>query len=319
MTTMIAEGQQTEFIQLKLNEYRKQQHSLNDIVVSSYLCKQERILQLPIVKDINTLIFQYYNYSFSTNSKELKRILSKGQIFYKYVGKRRRKPQDRNIKVYFGRYGKPTEIHWGATPGEIYFDDIKYIASGLWTKVFQSRKDDLAQEAHLCFSIVGKHRILDLKAETKEIAEFWVNSLRILLGHDQTLSDRLYKEGWESMMESENDVKHRNTVNNTQDELFKMIFHTTVKKLRDDGTLKDEHDVTQSLDINALYNKALKENISWRQWRSWVRNEIMDHFQIKDADNNAYYGTALTTNIGGNLSHMHQNETTADSEECIIM
>ena len=56
----------------------------------------------------------------------------------------------------------------------------------------------LKDEIDSCFSIVSKSRVINLKAYQKETAEFWVHALRLLLGHDKALSDKLSKEGLES-------------------------------------------------------------------------------------------------------------------------
>ena len=90
-----------EFIEMKLNE-NKERESLNQkLVVTSYLSQQDRILKLQMIEDINTLIFGYYRHSFWTNvdAKYVRSVLSTGQLFLKYTGKRRRKPQDRIIRV----------------------------------------------------------------------------------------------------------------------------------------------------------------------------------------------------------------------------
>lgn len=103
-----------------------------------------------------------------------------GQLFLKYTGTRRRKPQDRIVKVAFNENG-PQDISWGS--GEKRRIDVSQIQSVLWglkTPAFEARKDQL--DADLCFSIVADSVTLDLAATTKQTAELWVRGLRQMLG-----------------------------------------------------------------------------------------------------------------------------------------
>merc|ERR1712228_81438 len=113
--------------------------------------------------------------------KNFDKIAATGQLFLKYTGKRRRKPQDRIVKVSFNNNYKPKQISWGSDSRHIDFSEILYIAWGHWTPVFEARKDQLKKE--LCFSVVGKQQILDVQAQSKEMAELWVKGLRKLIGH----------------------------------------------------------------------------------------------------------------------------------------
>merc|ERR1712176_538378 len=128
--------------------------------------------------------------------KNFDKIAATGQLFLKYTGKRRRKPQDRIVKVSFDNKYKPKQISWGSGSRHIDFGEILYIAWGHWTPVFEARKDSLDKK--LCFSVVGKQQILDVQAQSKEMAELWVKGLRKLIGHSDSESDKKAKEGLES-------------------------------------------------------------------------------------------------------------------------
>ena len=90
------------------------------------------------------------NDSYGDNAVSLKdqlrqfdKIAATGQLFLKYTGKRRRKPQDRIVKVSFDNKYKPKQISWGSGSRHIEFNEIMYIAWGHWTPAFQARKDQL--------------------------------------------------------------------------------------------------------------------------------------------------------------------------------
>merc|ERR1712087_403901 len=128
--------------------------------------------------------------------KNFDKIAATGQLFLKYTGKRRRKPQDRIVKVSFDNKYKPKQISWGSGSRHIDFSEIMYIAWGHWTPVFEARKDQL--DSKLCFSVVGKQQILDVQAQSKEMAELWVKGLRKLIGHSDEKSEKLAKQAMES-------------------------------------------------------------------------------------------------------------------------
>merc|ERR1712228_621444 len=72
--------------------------------------------------------------------KNFDKIAATGQLFLKYTGKRRRKPQDRIVKVSFDNKYKPKQISWGSGSRHIDFNEILYIAWGHWTPVFEARR-----------------------------------------------------------------------------------------------------------------------------------------------------------------------------------
>jgi hypothetical protein len=124
--------------------------------------------------------------------KMFDKLASTGQLFLKYTGKRRRKPQDRIVKVSFDNKYKPKQISWGSGSRHIDFSDILYIAHGHWTPVFQARKDSL--DELLCFSVVAKQRILDVQAQTKQMTILWVKGLRKLIGQNDEQALKLCKQ-----------------------------------------------------------------------------------------------------------------------------
>merc|ERR1712087_534898 len=128
--------------------------------------------------------------------KNFDKIAATGQLFLKYTGKRRRKPQDRIVKVSFDNKYKPKQISWGSGSRHIDFTEILYITWGHWTPVFEARKDQLKEK--LCFSVVGKQQILDVQAQSKEMAELWVKGLRKLIGHSDEKSEKLAKQALDS-------------------------------------------------------------------------------------------------------------------------
>merc|ERR1719474_1492657 len=128
--------------------------------------------------------------------KNFDKIAATGQLFLQYIGKGYRKPQDRIVKVSFDDKYRAKHISWGSGSRHIDFSEILYIAWGHWTPVFEARKDQLRKE--LCFSVVGKQQILDVQAQSKEMAELWVKGLRKLIGHSDEKSDKLAKQGLDS-------------------------------------------------------------------------------------------------------------------------
>merc|ERR1719357_98665 len=125
-------------------------------------------------------------------SVDFKRAASIGQLFLKHTGKRRRKPQDRFVKVSFDQDGEPRNISWGSGSRHINFEDIMTITWGHWTPVFTARKETL--DHNLCFSVIGREQILDLQAPERDVAELWVLGLRDLKGLDNDECDRIAQE-----------------------------------------------------------------------------------------------------------------------------
>ena len=66
------------------------------------------------------------------------------------------------------------------------------IAWGLWTPVFDAKKDQLNH--NLCLSIVGNKKTLDIQGESKEVVELWVKGLRKLIGQSDEEAHRLSRQ-----------------------------------------------------------------------------------------------------------------------------
>ena len=118
-----------------------------------------------------------------------------GQLFVHHIKEGNRKqhdgPKQIIVAVSFGDKNKPEQLSWGGG-SYIDFSEIEYIAWGHWTPVFQARKDSLREQ--LCFSVVGIKQILDLQAQSREMAELWVKGLRKLTGQSDQESDRIAQE-----------------------------------------------------------------------------------------------------------------------------
>merc|ERR1719229_68602 len=219
--------------------------------------------------------------------KNFDKIAATGQLFLKYTGKRRRKPQDRIVKVSFNNNYKPKQISWGSGSRHIDFSEILYIAWGHKTPVFEARKDQLKKE--LCFSVVGKQQILDVQAQNKEMAELWVKGLRKLIGHSDEKSDRLAEENLksgnlpghnpnkfksESQRAEKEHKKRTKSLMLLQQDLFVMTTTTVFRNLEEERIWDIDQSVREMFNAKALYELALREDIPWRQWNHWVREKI---------------------------------------------
>merc|ERR1712087_888360 len=215
--------------------------------------------------------------------KNFDKIAATGQLFLKYTGKRRRKPQDRIVKVSFDNKYKPKQISWGSGSRHIDFNEILYIAWGHWTPVFEARKDQLKEK--LCFSVVGKQQILDVQAQSPEMAELWVKGLRKLIGHSDEKSDKLAKQALESgnlpghrtadksdsKRQEKEHKKRTKSLMLLQQDLFVMTTTTVFRNLEEERIWDIDQSVRERFNAKSLYELALREDIPWRQWNHWVR------------------------------------------------
>merc|ERR1719295_2407287 len=235
--------------------------------------------------------------------KNFGKIAATGQLFLKYTGKRRRKPQDRIVKVSFDNKYRPKQISWGSGSRHIDFSEILYIAWGHWTPVFEARKDQLKKE--LCFSVVGKQQILDVQAQSKEMAELWVKGLRKLIGHSDEESDRKAEEGLksgnlpghnrnkdvsESKRAEREHKKRTKSLMLLQQDLFVMTTTTVFRNLEEERIWDIDQGVREMFNAKSLYELALREDIPWRQWNHWVREKIVTYLR----ENNR-----IANNFGG--------------------
>eukprot|EP01084_Bolivina_argentea_P239483 402525_1 len=245
--------------------------------------------------------------------KNFDKIAATGQLFLKYTGKRRRKPQDRIVKVSFDNKYKPKQISWGSGSRHIDFNEILYIAWGHWTPVFEARKDQLDKK--LCFSVVGKQQILDVQAQSKEMAELWVKGLRKLIGHSDEKSDKLAQQALESgnlpgfnknKDMSENKRAEREHKKRTkslmllQQDLFVMTTTTVFRNLEEERIWDIDQGVRERFNAKSLYELALREDIPWRQWNHWVREKIVTYLRENNRIANPQQYGAPQGGMGGN-------------------
>jgi len=223
---------------------------------------------------------------------DFKRAASVGQIFLKHTGKRRRKPQDRFVKVTFAQSGEPRSISWGSGSRHINFEDICTITWGHWTPVFTERKETL--DANLCFSVIGREQILDLQAPERDVAQLWVLGLRDLKGLDNDESNKIAQEMKSNgtmpgirkrrredkpSKRSTRREKRTKSLMMLQQDLFVMTCTTVFRNIEEEGHYKITEAVREKFDAKVMYDEALQQDIPWRQWNTWVRQKIMDHLK----------------------------------------
>jgi len=220
------------------------------------------------------------------------RAASVGQLFLKHTGKRRRKPQDRFVKVTFDQDGEPRNISWGSGSRHINFEDICTITWGHWTPVFTERKETL--NPNLCFSVIGREQILDLQAPEREVAELWVLGLRALKELDNDESDRIAQEmksngtmpGLRKRRKEDKPSKRTTrrekrtkSLMMLQQDLFVMTCTTVFRNIEEEGQYVITPAIRDKFDAKVMYDEALQQDIPWRQWNTWVRQRIMDHLK----------------------------------------
>ncbi|ETO11692.1 hypothetical protein RFI_25684, partial [Reticulomyxa filosa] len=235
------------------------------------------------------------------------KIAAIGQLFLKHTGSRRRRPQDRIVKIKFDSNAAPKQISWGGGSRHIAFEDILYIAWGHWTPAFQERKECL--DPKLCFSIVGKTQILDLEAQSKEMAELWVKGLRKLIAQTNEEAEKLCEQGLQNanLGEESQSKKSKNAKNNNeqkrypmhviqvQQDLFLMTTMSVFRTLQEERIWDIDQSVKDRFDPKILYEEALRQDISWRQWNKWIRDMVVCYL-IENNRMIALPSSAPTTN-----------------------
>ena len=208
-------------------------------------------------------------------------IAEKGQLFTKYTESKVSKPTECMLKVSFDGKDRPKQISWVGGPKSIDFADILCIFWGYhWTPAFEGRRKEL--EKKLCFSVIGRERSLDIEAHSKEIAELWVRGLRRLLTQYGQVSDRgnLCADREENKRQR---IRSRLFLRNLGDS-FGRTTTTVFRNLEEDGVWIIDQSVRQRFTDQSMYEQALREDISWREWYRWVRNQIVSYL----VDNNRY-------------------------------
>jgi len=163
--------------------------------------------------------------------------------------------------------------------------------------VFEARKDSL--DAKLCFSVVGKNQILDIQAQSKEMAELWVKGLRKLIGHSDEKSDKLAKQGLESgnlpgsnknrgggggggddsQREKQAHNQRTKSLMLLQQDLFVMTTTTVFRNLEEERIWDIDQSVKERFNPKSLYELTLREDIPWRQWNQWIREKIVTYLR----------------------------------------
>jgi len=251
------------------------------------------------------------------DTKDVRRLLGTGQLFLKYTGKKRRRPQDRFVKVSFDG-DNPKNISWGSGSRYISFNDIIVIAWGHYTQVFQDRKTSL--DENLCFSVVGKEQVLDLSASDRGVVETWVKGLRQLKGMDaeqsDALAEKMMKEGTMPGAKTSNRSKRRKSKSSKgahkkrtkslmllQQDLFVMTCTTVFRNLEEEGMYSVKQEVRDKFNAKELYERALHDDIPWRQWAHWIRDKVIEHLDsigaLKEPKQPQGYGNDPDPNDNG--------------------
>jgi len=212
-----------------------------------------------------------------------------GHSFLKHTPRKRRK-QDRIVKVTFGEDNSPKQISWGSGTRHMDFDDILYIAWGHWTPLFQTKKNQLNPK--LCFSIVSTSETIDLEGQSKDVVELWVKGLRKLIGQSDEEAVKLCKQALdnadveeeshpkkekEKEKEKTNSREHKKRARHLmllQQDLFLMTTTTVFQQLEKEG-YKIDNSVKEHFDPKLMYQDALKEDVPWRDWHKWVGEKVM--------------------------------------------
>eukprot|EP01084_Bolivina_argentea_P155048 270238_1 len=247
-------------------------------IVICYLCINGRKLGTIIFDGMTDIVFAYYN-SYTQEYREFMQTAKIGQLFLKYTGKKRRKPQDRIIKVTFDDNEKPIQISWGSGSRHIQWNDLLYISHGHWTPVFQARKDMLNPK--LCFSVVGKQQILDILSENQELVGIWVKGLRMLLDQCDEEADRLSKKMLAEGNLAQTKQKPKSSNNNKpiiwdNNNLFVITTTIVFSNLEEEGWHIDQY-IREKFNTKMLHEEALREDIPWRQWNYWIRQKIVTY------------------------------------------
>eukprot|EP00486_Rosalina_sp_Unknown_P015419 CAMPEP_0201595506 /NCGR_PEP_ID=MMETSP0190_2-20130828/192488_1 /ASSEMBLY_ACC=CAM_ASM_000263 /TAXON_ID=37353 /ORGANISM="Rosalina sp." /LENGTH=614 /DNA_ID=CAMNT_0048055521 /DNA_START=963 /DNA_END=2807 /DNA_ORIENTATION=- len=211
-----------------------------------------------------------------------------GAKFSRHAGKRiHKKPQLRTVKVSFSEDGKPVTLSWGAGSRAIKMKDIWYISWGHCTPTFLARKDKL--EPMKCFSIVGhsEKQVLDLEAYTKRDAKIWVKGLRKLINQTDKKGDELADMNLQRLMQyakkqeqAKQQLKSKQLrVVKLQQDLFVMTVEAVYKELEEQKIWRIDNNVRKQFNAEIMYENVLKQDIAWRKWQWFVREQITNYLR----------------------------------------
>ena len=173
----------------------------------------------------------------------------------------------------------------------IDFSEILYIAHGHWTPAFESRKDSL--DPKFCFSVVSKDKILDIQAQSQQIAQFWVTGLRRLIGQTDDIALKLSKKGLNDAFIAEKLNEERKRLRKEhmkktkglkllEQDLFVQTLTAVFRNLEQQQIYDIDQSIRDKFEAKSFYELALRENIPWKQWNIWIKTIITSYLKEND-------------------------------------
>lgn len=163
-----------------------------------------------------------------------------------------------------------------------------YIAWGHWTPCFVKRKAKLSGKK--CLSIVATDgTVLDLEGYNRAITELWVRGLRKLMGHSDEQSDLLAKKNMKNLMDGPNKQPVRprprprpirpsqpniDAIVTLQEDLYIMTTHTVLRNLAEERIWRIDQEVRDKFNPQRMWPTVLKQDIPWRHWQQWLREQV---------------------------------------------
>ena len=247
-----------------------------------------------------------------------------GAKFSRHAGKRiHKKPQLRTVKVSFDEDGKPSTLSWGAGSRAIKMKDIWYISWGHCTPTFLARKDKL--EPMKCFSIVGhsEKQVLDLEAYTKRDAKIWVKGLRKLINQSDKKADELAEMNLQRLMQyaqkqqqAKQQLKDKQLrVVKLQQDLFVMTVEAVYKELEEQKIWKIDNNVRKHFDAATMYENVLKQDVAWRKWQWYVREQITNYLRENNLVRSNHASTNGATPRGNTNNNNNNNNNNTDNDD----
>ena len=224
--------------------------------------------------------------------------VSNGQLMLQYSGKRGQKPNNIKVEVIF-RQGNtnrnPIKISWGCRYCQsICWNDIHYIAYGLWTPRFRGpvtcTKDQLSSKSinklnfdeSKCFSVVGKQEIiLDVEAPNKDTARLWVDALRHLKQQTKQESDKLAKLRFGSgNLPEPRDSNIQNVVSHIH--CFYMTHSKVIDDLEREKIWVIDDPMTCIFQVQQLYHNARIIDVPPAKHEDWIKEQVTDHLALSN-------------------------------------